>query len=39
MYLAPKASTDVSFKDIIKAMANHVQPTPSEMVQRYKFHS
>ena len=37
--LAPQAPTEVSFKDIVKAMAGHLQPTPSETVQRYKFHS
>ena len=37
--LSPRAPTDVSFNDIVKEISAHLQPTPSETVQRYKFHS
>ena len=37
--LAPRAPTDISFTDICTAMSKHLQPEPSEIVQRYRFHT
>ena len=37
--LAPRAPTEVSFKDICTTMSDHLQPEPSEIVQRYSFNT
>ncbi len=37
--LSPWACTDVSFKDIRSLMVAHLQPQPSEIVQRFRFNT
>jgi hypothetical protein len=37
--LFPHAPTDVPFKDICTAMSMHLQPEPSEIVQRFRFNT
>ena len=37
--LAPAKPDTKSLKDLVELVKNHVQPKPSEIVQRYKFHS
>ena len=37
--LAPQAPADVPYEDIVRAMSTHLQPKPSVIVERYKFHS
>ena len=37
--LAPRAPADVAYRDIVRAMSTHLQPKPSVIVERYKFHS
>jgi len=37
--LTPQAPTDVSFKTMCDAMAAHLQPEPSEIVQRFRFNT
>ena len=37
--LSPEEPKDVNFPGIVKQMADHYQPKPSVIVQRFKFHS
>ena len=37
--LAPQAPTDVTFDQIVEKMTAHLQPPPSEIVQRYRFNT
>ena len=37
--LAPDAPTDVTFANIVEKMMKHFQPPPSEIVQRFQFHT
>ena len=37
--VAPNEPTDVSFKNLILAIANHFSPPPFEIVQRCRFNS
>ena len=37
--LAPAKSTEKTFTDIVAVLKEHWQPKPSEIVQRYNFHS
>ena len=37
--LAPDKPTDKSFAEIVEAVQRHHQPKPSEIVQRFQFHS
>ena len=39
LFLSPGEPKDVSFADIVQQMADHYQPKPSIIVQRFKFHS
>ena len=36
--VAPDKPGDKSFKDLVKKLMDHFNPTPSEIVQRFKFH-
>ena len=36
---AKPAAGDKSYEELVRVMAEHHNPTPSEIVQRYKFHS
>ena len=36
--VAPDKPGDKSFKDLVKKLTDHFSPTPSEIVQRFKFH-
>ena len=36
--VAPEKPGDKSFKDLVKELNEHYNPTPSEIVQRFKFH-
>ena len=37
--LSPIAPADVDFKTIVDKMSKHLQPEPSEIVQRFRFHT
>ena len=37
--LSPTEPADASFKTIVDKMTAHLQPTPSEIVERCRFHS
>ena len=37
--LSPEKAGDKSFKSLTETMAKHYDPVPSEIVQRYKFHT
>ena len=37
--LTPRAPAGVPYEDIVRAMSTHLQPKPSVIVERYKFHS
>lgn len=37
--VAPKKPADKSFDDLVKTMKDHQNPKPSEIVQRFKFHT
>ena len=37
--LTPKTPDTVDYMDILASMSHHLQPVPSEIVQRYLFHS
>ena len=37
--VSPDKPTDKSFGELVSALKNHYQPTPSITVQRYKFHT
>ena len=36
--VAPDKLGDKSFKDLVKKLTDYFNPTPSEIVQRFKFH-
>ena len=36
--MSPEKPGDKSFKDLVKKLIDHFNPTPSEIVQRFKFH-
>ena len=36
--VAPKKPGEKSFDDLVQLLTNHYNPTPSEIVQRFKFH-
>ena len=37
--MAPKKPGDVKYDDLVKALADHYNPAPSEIVQQFKFNS
>ena len=37
--VAPQKATDKSYDDIVQLLKDHHSPAPSEIVQRYRFHS
>ena len=37
--LAPKKPTEKTFQEIVAVLKDHWQPKPSEIVQRFNFHS
>ena len=36
--ISPEKPGDKSFKDLVKKLTNHFNPTPSEIMQLFKFH-
>ena len=37
--IAPDKPGEKSYEDLVKVLKEHRNPTPSEIVQRYKFHT
>ena len=37
--LAPPKPGDKSYNELVKVVMNHCNPTPSEIVERFKFHT
>ena len=37
--IAPDKPGEKSYEDLVKVLKEHHNPTPSEIVQRYKFHT